>query len=211
MPDLILTPRVVLSYPVLFEAKLRRDAKPDDRPKFSTIALFDHAALDSAEYKAMVAAMAAACADQWTKPVFDRYIAEGTFKNPFRRDIESKGYDAKRFARFISCSSGADYPPLVLGGARGADGKRLPIRDRAEIYPGVVAVLSVVPRPYGGAGTKFAPGCMFDLRNVLKVADGERLAVGSTATGDEFGDVATDTPAAGGAGITAEEAAALLA
>lgn len=209
MSDLLLTPRIVLSYPVLFEAKLRRDAKPDDKPKFSVTALFEHAALETPEYKAMVAAMARACEAQWTKPTFDRYVAEGVFKNPFRRDIESKGYDPARFARFISCSSGAEYPPIVLGGRRDAAGKRLPITDRSEIYPGAFAVLSVVPRPYGGAGTKWAPGCMFDLRNVLKVGDGDRLVVGSNATGDEFGAVETDAPAVSG-GVSAEEFAAAL-
>lgn len=203
MSDTLLTPVVTLAHPNLFRAKLRKNPKPTDRPKYSLVALFSHESLESPEYKALVAAVEAAGKQAWGAAAFATMLQEGTFKGPFRREIASKGYDATKFARFISCDSGEDYPPRVL---IKVGNNLVPITDPAMIYPGVQAVVSVSVRTFGGPGTEFAPGAKLDLRNVLKWADGDRLA-GSGATGDEFAGM--QPPAA--SAPSAADTAALLA
>jgi hypothetical protein len=199
----LITPPVILSHPHLFRPQLHKLAKPGDKPKYSVASLFTHAALETEEYRALVAAMRECGNDFWGAAMFKTLVDEGSFQSPFRRDLSAKKYDSALFARFITSESGEDHPPVVLGT------DHQPITDPRAIYPGVVARVSVSPRAFGGPGTSWKPGIKLDLRNVLKVADGPRLT-GDGSDGSEFGPRPAAAPAGGGAGIDAATAAAML-
>jgi hypothetical protein len=185
----LLSPEVIGSYPNLYKAVLRKDAKPEDKPKFSITTLFTHDAIKTPEYQAIVAAVMECGIAKWGKPKLEEMIREGVFESPFHKDIGSKGYDTAVFAVRVSSSANEQYPPLVLDARkRGADGKPLSITDSREIYAGVKLRVSYATRAYGGPGTKWTAGIALDLRNVLKVGDGERLAAAGP-DGSEFGGI----------------------
>jgi len=177
---ILLTGPVTASHPHLFKPQLHKLAKPGDRPKFSIASLFTHAALETPEYKALVAAMMECGNAFWGAATFKTLVDEGSFVSPFRRDLTAKKYDATQFARFVTSESGEEYPPIVFG-----PDKR-PLTDPRAIYPGAIVCVSVSPRAFGGPGTSWKPGIKFDLRNVMKIADGPRLA-GDGSDGSEFG------------------------
>ena len=183
-------PEVTGTYCHLFKAFLRKDAKPTDKPKFEVTSLVTHDGIKTPEYQALVAAVMECGVAKWGKAKFEEMIREGVFESPFHKDIGSKSYDPNMFAVRISSSANEDYPPLVLDSRkRGADGKPLAITDNREIYSGVKLRVSYATRAYGGPGTTYKAGVKLDLRNVLKVGDGERLA-GSGPDGSEFGGIA---------------------
>ncbi|WP_419900673.1 ssDNA-binding protein [Roseomonas sp. USHLN139] len=184
----LLTPNVVLSYPHLFKAVLRKNAKPDEKPQFSAAFLFDEAALTAPETKAILAAVMEAAYAKWGKKTVDTWIEEGTFELPFKKDIVSKGYP-ERFKRYISCASGADYPPAVVGRFKDPKtGKLEVITDARRLYPGAVVRVSVTVRCYGGE-KGWKPGVKLDLANVQLIDDtAERLTAGGAGgEPDEFG------------------------
>lgn len=195
--NLYIGPEVIGSYPTLFKAELRKDAKPEDKAKFSLTSLFTHDATKTPEYAALVAAVMACGVAKWGQAKLEEMIREQVFESPFKKDIGSKGYDVDRFAVRVSSSANEQYPPLVLDARkRGADGKPLPITDKREVYPGVKLRVSYATRAYGGPGTKYTAGISLDLRNVLKVGDGERLSQAGP-DGSEFGGIAAPPPESG--------------
>ncbi len=192
--NLYIGPEVIGSYPELFEAKLRKDAKPDDKPKFGITSLFTHEAIQTAQYKALVAAVMECGITKWGKAKLEEMIREQVFESPFHKDIGSKGYDTAKFAVRVNSSANAAYPPRVLDARRrGADGKAMEVTDRREIYPGVRLVISYATRAYGGPGTKWTAGVALDLRNVIKIGDGDRLTQAGP-DGSEFGSIAAPPP-----------------
>lgn len=177
----LLTPVGVLSYPHLFKAILPRDAKAGDKPKFSTAILFDAAAVETPEYRALAAAVLAIARERWGDKA-DAMIQEGSIRLPFRKDVVAKGYP-DRFVRFFNCTAPEDHPPQIVGRYAGADGKPEVITDMRAIYPGVFARVSVNPFAYDQRGNK---GVAFGLGNVQKWGDGDRLAGGGADASAEF-------------------------
>lgn len=207
MSDLFNTPEVIISYPKLFEATLRKNPNPKDKPKFSAGFLFTQAACDDPLTKAIILAVHACAVAKFGLASFKVMLDEGKFQNPFKRDVSSKGYPA-HVVRYINCESGADYPPGVFMRDIDPTTKRPKLlTDRREIYPGALVRVSVTLRAYGGAGTGYDPGVKLDLCNVQKLRDGERLVGGGSSDGTEFdalpplpaGDMPTDggSPLAG--------------
>ena len=186
MSDLFNTPEVIISYPKLFEATLRKNPKPKDKPKFSAGFLFTQAAYDDPLTKAILAAVQACAVAKFGQAAFKVMLDEGKFQNPFKRDVSSKGYP-EHVVRYINCDSGADYPPGVfLRDIDPATKRPKLLTDRREVYPGALVRASVTLRAYGGAGTGHDPGVKLDLRNVQKLRDGERLVGGGSSDGTEF-------------------------
>lgn len=205
MTEIILGPEAVASYPNLFKATLRKDAKPEDKPKFSITTLFTHDAIKTPQYGNLVAGVLACGIEKWGKAKFEEMMREQTFDSPFLKDIASKGYDPALFAVRITSAANQEYPPNVLDNRkRDAAGKRVTITDPREIYPGVRVMVSYAPRAFGGPGTKWKAGIKLDLRNVLKMGDGERLTQAGP-DGSEFADVeaSPEAPAIDSAGMAA--------
>jgi ssDNA-binding protein len=207
---LIIGPEVIASYPHVFTPYLRKGADPGTKPMFSIVSLFTHAALLTPEYKALVDGVTECGIATWGKAKFEEMLREGTLgdRTPFKKDISSKGYDPARFAVRVESSQLPDKVVHVLDNRiRTSEGKPSPIVDQREIYPGVIFRGSYSPRAYGGPGTSYKAGLSLDLRNVLKMGDGERL-VAAGPNGDEFGGIAAP-PASDGA-IDSASLASLL-
>jgi len=189
----MLSPEGVLSYPKLFKAELPKDAGPNDKPKFSTVVLFTHAAMKTPEFKAMEAAALACARDNFKERV------EAMAARAIRRDVADMGHDAARFGCFININAGEDYPPDVIdrdgSPISAADGKR-------KIYPGVRARVSLSTYAYTGAKNK---GVAFGLRNVQRLGDGPRLDNRKSAK-DEFEPLPDEEPA----GMPEEDVSSLM-
>lgn len=170
----LLTPEGVAAYPSLFQAKLQKNAKPNDKPKFSTAILFTEDATKTPEWQAMVAAVYNCGVQAWGKQKFDAMMSEQSVRLPFRRDVVTKGYPAT-FFRFINIASGPDFPPAVVDRAGN------PITDPRAIHSGTFIRASVSTRSYGGPGTEYAPGISLDMRNIQMLRPGPVLALGGAS------------------------------
>lgn len=205
MADVIVGPEVIAGYNSLFRAQLSKTPKPTDKPKFDLVSLLTHESVKTPQYQALVATMIEAATARFGKLKFEEMVREGVFESPFKKDIGSKGLDPARFAVRIASSANEQYPPLVLDARRrGPDGKALPITDPREIYQGVRLIVSYAARAYGGLNTGYSPGVKLDLRNVMKIGDGDRLS-GAGPDGSEFGGIVAPPPdeAAGAADMAA--------
>jgi hypothetical protein len=187
------TPEGSLSYPKVWEAVLADDAKPGDFKKWSTTILFKAEALQSAEWKKMVAAamdqaVRALGAKPDAKVDFDSagkssiLVEDGkrVARMPFRKNALGK-YD-EQFVMYINTNKTLNpnktcYPPQIV------DRDGTPLRDREKIYPGVRARLSVSCFHYKRAD---GWGVSFGLNNVQRLGDGIVIAGPPKAT-DEFG------------------------
>ena len=185
----LIGPECILSYPTLFVPAIRKNPKPTDKPKFSVTTLYTHAAILTPEFAALKAAVLECAVAAFGAAEVKTMIAEGVFESPFRKDIQTKGYDPAIYAVRCNHSSGADHPPAVVGRSG------LPITDKREVYPGVRARVSFSPRAYGGLNTGNKPGVILELRNVQNLGDGPRLA-GGVGTGAEFAKLPEEAPAA---------------
>lgn len=166
MPSLV-TPEGVLSYPKLFKAELPYNAKPTDVPEYSTLILFTKEATESAEWKALQAAVVACAREKWGERA-DAMLREKSIRVPFRTDVESKGYPPQYVAFMTVKTRKNDNRPAPQ--IVGPDKRQL--ADAREIYPGVRARLSLGVYAYDQSGNK---GVSFGLRNVMKTGDGDRL------------------------------------
>lgn len=201
----LITPECTGSYLHLFKAVLGKNPKPTDKPSFNGVLLFTAAALETPEWKAMQAALIAACRERWGAAKADAMIREDSIRLPFRKDVTAKGYPAE-FVRFINVKASEENPPQVVSRFKGPDGKPLPITDRKEIYAGCKLRVSLGVYAYGGLpGDTYSPGVAFGLRNVQKIGDGPRLD-SRTDAGDDF-TATDDAPATGGGG---DDLAALM-
>lgn len=209
----VISPEVVLSYPKLFKSELPKDAKPEDKKRWSLTALFTAEGVASAEFRNIVAACVAAARAKWPeaddKVQFDAkgmaFIFVGkpddgvTLRMPFRRDVKAKGYP-EQFKLFMNSSKTDNpdknsTPPEIIG----RDGKR--ITDITRVYAGVRARFSGNPFTYESRGNK---GVSFGLNNVQILGDGPRIDNRKSAE-DEFGKLPEEEPAAldgqGGPGL----------
>ena len=172
--------RTTLSYPKLHTAKLRKNAKPGQKPKFGGLFLVTPEDVESPEYKSMVAACVDAVKEKWGADAA-AMLKDEVVDLPLKRDIASQGFPSQ-FARYFNAEANEDYPPTLLG----PNGK--PLADKREWYPGAIVRISYTIYAYGGKGTDYKPGMRFGLRNAQKLADGPRLT--GADDGSELGAVA---------------------
>ena len=183
----ITTPVFRVSYPCLDEPRGFRGADGEmTNPQYSLMAVWHPAKLKAKE-KARWDAMLAE---------FDR-IAREAFKMPFAklppnikrglRDGLEKPEEVGEDGYFASLSARPKYQPGIV------DRNRQAI-SASEVYAGSWARASVVLYSFDNVGKGIGIG----LRNVMKVADGERLD-GSVAAEDDFDDVDGELPEIEGA------------
>ncbi len=156
----------------VFEAKVHQNST--GKPKFSAAMLFD----EDADLSKLKAAAQDCVKNQWGKKKPKR------LKSPFKDqgDYEYEGYiDGNTL---MNCTS--TRKPQVTEIVNGAF---VPILDTSELYSGCYCKATVVPAAY--EGESMAPGVTFYLNNIIKVADGEPLAGGSSAESD-FEDLLED-------------------
>lgn len=201
----VISPEVTLSYPKLFKSELPPNAKPTDKKKWSTTALFTAEAVASAEFKNLVAACVAAAREKWPDAgdavqfdakgmafVFIGKQEDGvTIRMPFRRDIKAKGYDSETFKLFLNLSK-TDNPDKNVSPPEVIDRSGRKVTDYARVYPGVRARFSCNPFPYSNMGNS---GVSLGLNNVQILGDGPRIDSRKAAV-DEFGTLPEEAPAA---------------
>jgi hypothetical protein len=198
----LISPEVTLSYPHLFKARLGREPKPGDKPKYSTTCLLTKDAVASDAFKQMQADVLSTARDRFGPTVtgkvewvvdgkdkgtsFYRYTydvkgkpIEGTLRLPWRNDIAARGYPPDYVLSFNSnATENPDKPgPQVVGRDRKA------LTDPREIFAGCRAHVSFGPFAYDNNGNK---GVSLGLRNVQKTGEGKRLD-SFVAAEDEFG------------------------
>lgn len=179
----IISPLVRFSYPTLFQPRPKKDAKPDDKPRYSIVGLLlpldkmDDA--DKARFRALLNAAVQCGYDRFGKEKVDLLLGDKKFRLPFREDIKSKGYP-EEFKFFIQ--PWTTNKPGIVSTFKGPDNKPLPITDAAAVYAGSWGRLSLRPFAYEESGNK---GVAFGLSNVQKVRDDGRLD-GKVAAEDEF-------------------------
>lgn len=161
----IITPVVTASYPHLF--KPRKNELGEER--YSVALVFD----PDADLKPLKAEALRVAKERWGAKATEM-IREGRLRMPFRTDAVAKGYPEG--STFVNVSS--TRPPGIVSVVPDKDGLPSRITDPAEIYPGVRIRASLQAYAYDRLGNA---GVSFGLRNIQKVADGERLDGGVDA------------------------------
>jgi len=181
------TPKGRLSFPFLF--KPRPVEKPGDKEKYSLSLIFDKAAQETPEFKAIQAEVRATALAKFGKEVLvnpetgktdvdpkkntkKSMIVPKNVKNPLRdgEEKELDGYGPGTV--FISATS--ERPPGVIGG----DMKPCSEKD---VYAGCYVRASLTVYAYDRPDSK---GVTFGLRNVQKLADGDPFGGGGDPTKD---------------------------
>ena len=180
MSDKVVTPEGQLSYPFLFMARAKKDAKEGDRPRFSTTIIFPEGT-DITELKKLV--MDAAKEKFGEK--FSDMFRSGALRNPFRTDTEAKGYPDGTFISAWSHNRPGVVSIYPDPNNVNDDGKPKPTiispEDSDKVYPGVVAKLLVSVFAYDN----ITKGVSFSLAGVQIIKDGDRLD-GAVAAQDAF-------------------------
>lgn len=174
----LITPPGPLSYPKVFVPQLPNKPKPEDKKSYSTDYLLTRAALNSPEIKAIIAASKTLIHDEWGPGEMswqNDYLTvickTGKKRLPIRKDIAGRGYPEDIVAFFSARSKeNPNYPPPQIIAVSGRV-----ITDPREIYPGVIARVSI--DPYVRRQDE-NPGVSFGLGNVQKVGDGPRIGGG---------------------------------
>jgi hypothetical protein len=163
------TPEAILSYPFLFVPRPNDDGKL----KYSTSLVF----VEGTDLSELKKAVLAAAEEKFGSKA-EELIRLKKIHTPFRTDWEAKGYPAG--STFINVTT--EKRPGVVSIYKGPDGKPAPITDADQIYPGCIAIASVVAKYFEAKGKK---GITFYLNNLQKRRDGERLD-GRMKAEDEF-------------------------
>ena len=165
----IKTPEAILSYPFLFEPR----ANDDGKLKYSTSLVFTA----GTDISALKQAVLDAAREKFGSKA-DELIRLKKIHTPFREDWEAKGYPEG--STFINVTT--EKKPGIVSIYKGENGKAAPINDPEQIYPGCIAIASVVAKYFEAKGKK---GITFYLNNVQKRRDGPRLD-GRMKAEDEF-------------------------
>lgn len=171
MAKRILTPKAVLSYPALFEAK--PVMKGSKILKYSCVLVFP-AGSDLTEMNSEVMEVLRAEFGDET----DSLLRKNKLKMPFRLDDDEDERDRKYRAypgcTFITVKS--DTQPGIVG----PDSK--PIADPKALYPGAFVRARIIAFAYDTNGNK---GASFALGNLQKMSDGTRID-GRKSAEEEF-------------------------
>lgn len=175
MPQKMITPKAILSYPALFEPKFAPDAT---EAKYSAVLVFP-AGTDLTEMKKAVdAAGMEKFGDKWPG-----MVKSGKAKLPFRTD-DDKGYPEGSV--FFSASS--KTPVGLVHNFAGLDGKPVKLTDQTQLYAGCFVRASVA---FFGFEAKGNRGVAVGLNNLQKLADGPRMD-GRRRAEDEFDAIETE-------------------
>jgi len=157
-PKRVITEKVVLSYPHLFQPHAF-DAKQE--PKYT--ARFLIAKTDRVTLGRIKSALDAAKEEGLS--VWGVKKAPGNLKMPIR-DGDVEFPDSPEYVGHYFVNANCKQPPGVV------DRQVQPILDQTEIYPGCIVRASITLYPYNFEGVK---GIACGLNHVQKIADGEPL------------------------------------
>lgn len=163
--NLIISAKGRVAFPTLFKP---RSYRKGNRPRFSIILIYG----SDDDLGAMKQACADAAVTRWGSNM------PANIRNPFRSNAERSAYSGFEDSdgKFIQPWSYQEPTVLVQ---RAGKRVRLEEETRDGVYAGCYAVVSMKPFAYDEP----SPGVGLQLWNVLKVADGDRLA---GSTGEEF-------------------------
>lgn len=177
MASSLITPQARASYPNLVKARaVVINGKVQGEPKYGITLIFEKGT-DITELRKAAMDVAKEFFGGKLKGLLDA----GKFTNPFRTDVEEKGYPEG--AVFINCTS--LQKPGAVHRYKDAQGKPRVLTDEEIeklIYAGCNVRASVRPFAYDTAGNR---GVSFALNNVQWLGDNERLD-GRKAAEDEF-------------------------
>jgi hypothetical protein len=191
----LFTPKVVISYPHLYVAKMPPNPRPGQMARFSCVLLFPNV-MDEEDQALMLAMQQAALAKAVEKWGSEAKVQEmmqmeppHRLKWPFRKDNQKADgtikWDKEKFKCFISPWS-ETAPGVVSRWADPNDPKRRPMKilDPSKIFAGCIVKASVNPFAYDQTGNR---GVAFGLQNVQlwQHEDVERLDNRASAE-DEF-------------------------
>lgn len=201
----LITPDGVLSHPHLFSPQMPPNPRPGQKARYQTVLLFpiDMPPDQQAMLLEMKKAALAALKEKWGERV-EQMLKDGSLRWPFVKKWTNKRgepkYDPEKWSCYINPWS--EQPPGIVSRFRGSDGKPAKLTDQSEIYPGVLARLSVNLFVYEAQGNW---GVNFGLQNVQKRGDGprldNRLSAQDTFDGEDAPEA--DMPAPGEAGTPA--------
>jgi hypothetical protein len=177
MAQSLITPQARASYPTLVKPRaVVINGKVQGDPKYGITLIFEQGT-DITELRKAAMDVAKEFFGGKLKGLLDA----GKFSNPFRTDVEEKGYPAG--ATFINCTS-LQRPGAVHRYKDAAGKPRILTDEEIEkmIYAGANVRASVRPFAYDTAGNR---GVSFALNNVQWLGDNERLD-GRKAAEDEF-------------------------
>ena len=167
-PTKITTGKVRFSYAHVWEPKA---VEPGDEPKYSVCLLIPKS--EKVTLAKIKKATAAALENGREK--FGGKIPKN-YKDPLRDgDVDKEDNEEYRDHYFINCSS-KDKPQIV-------DSQISPILEKDEFYSGCYGRASVNFYAFNTSGNK---GVAVGLKNLQKIADGERLSGGYSDPEDDF-------------------------
>jgi hypothetical protein len=169
---------VRLSFLQVFEAKLPKQPKPGDLPKFSVQVIVDK---KSPDVKLINAAMRAAAAESKATKALDYDTLDLIL-----RDGDNPKENKKKAAHllgkfFFNASCGEDYPPQVVGSTIDPETGKLERLTKRDIKSGDFGAVTVNFYGYDSKGNQ---GVSAGLRNIQKLATGESLAGAADADED---------------------------
>lgn len=172
----VTTPVFRMSFPSLFVASAMKNEKgePEGTAKFSLVMLFDAAAQATPEFAKLKDLAKAAAADKWG-PDYKKKMQN--LRNPIRDGLEKEHLEGYGAGVLFTSASTMSKPGIV-------DGRRQPVTDVAEVYPGRRARATVTAFAYDKKGNR---GVAFSLHNVQLLTGGDSLA-GRARAQDDFED-----------------------
>jgi len=173
---LVITPNCVLSFPALFTPKPRSEG---GEPVFSCSLIFDMAAQQTPEYKAMQAAVVTTAHQKWggaTK--MEKLVLP--FKDAGEKSDKYAGYDEG----FTYVNVWSQKKPGIV------DARLQDVLSPDEVYAGQVVKVQLAPFPWENTGRR---GISFGLQNVQVVKKNAPRIDGRVAANKAFEAVVDET------------------
>ena len=198
------TPEATLMWAWLFKPRPPKAGKAGD-PTFMCDLVFGPEALETPEFKAMMAAYQKAATEKFGDRLQALIQAEKFikpfWKNERKVDENGKLRDGYPPGGYYVTLKSKHRPGIVQAGPEGV----VPIIDEEALYPGCRVRASVDCYAYDNE----SKGVSFGLYNVMKVGEGQRLGGGRTDPKDDFAKYAT-APASAAPGGTASPGSLFL-
>ena len=176
MADTLISPEFRAAFISVFKATLPRDAKPDQKPKFSVRAAFP----PTTDMSALKREAASVAREKWGDNV------PKSLRSPFRRNDELDNPIAGIGDDWIvmTFSANADRRPGIV------DGKLQDIIDENDIYSGAWYRAQIRGYAYEQQGNK---GVSFGLQNIQKLRDDDPIGGGRPPASKAFEAVGATT------------------
>lgn len=193
------TPKFRAAFAWIFRPKVNRKS-PDKKPRYTLLMMFPK----GTDLSALKAAAQAAADKEWGANAATK-VKHPKFKSPFKDQAQLVDSDGNPYAGVMDGGVAIEAWSYSAPGVAGpkidpATGKVEVLTTDADFYSGAWARAKV--RPYAWTNPEGGFGISFELGNVQKLADDDRLGGGRAAVEDDF--EAVDLPdakaATGGAG-----------